>query len=317
MPIPLPTKPGLLYLTEGGVETEIMFKHGYELPEFATFPLLDKPEAVAALRTMYERVLDVAAASGFGVLLTGLDYRASPDWGEKLGYGADDLAEMQHRCIEFLREVSAPYGAHLPDLLIAGSVGPRGDAYGLNRTITAESAQDYHAVQLQTLADVGVDCVWAATFNNVPEAVGISRAAADAGHPLALSFTLTSNHRLRSGVTLREAIQATDAEAGEARPAAYSLNCSHPVEFVPALEPGDWFERVRIIRPNAAKMDKIALCKLGHLEEGDPVELGEMLGALARRYPHVDIWGGCCGTGDVHLREIARQVRLAHAPVEA
>ncbi|MEM7732392.1 MAG: homocysteine S-methyltransferase family protein, partial [Pseudomonadota bacterium] len=154
---------------------------------------------------------------------------------------------------------------------------------------------------------------WAATLNNVPEAVGLARAAAGVGLPLNLSFTLTSDHILRSGVTLKEAVLAVDAEAGEARPHSYGINCSHPHEFAPALEPGDWFQRIRNIRPNAAMMDKIALCKLNHLEEGDPIELGALLGDLARAYPHINMWGGCCGSWDKHLKEIARSVTMARA----
>lgn len=308
MTVSLPLKPGVVYLTEGGVETETLYKYGFDLPEFAMFPLLDDPRAREAFRTMYTAYLDVAASRGCGALITGFDYRASPDWGEKLGYSRDGLAEMQHRSIAFLRDVAEPYRAVLPDILIAGCIGPRGDAYSLNRTITAHEAQDYHATQLATLKAAGVDLVWSATFNNVPEAVGVARAADAARLPLIVSFTLTSEHILRSGVTLREAVEATDREAGARRPAAYGLNCSHPVEFWPALERGDWFQRIINIRPNAAKMDKIALCKLGHLEEGDPVELGAMMGELAQIYPHLRIFGGCCGTGAVHLDEIARNV---------
>lgn len=304
-------EPGLTYLTEGGTETEIMFRHGHELREFAMFELMDDPAAVRDLRGMYRRYLDTAARHGFAAMMAGFDYRASPDWGEKLGYSRAGLAEMQHKCIEFLRDVSEPYEDELPQIVICGCVGPRGDAYALNRDITAEEAEDYHATQLETLKDCGVDLVWAATFNNVPEAVGLARASAAAGLPLNLHFTLTGESRLRSGPSLREAIEATDAEAGDARPDSYGINCSHPVEFEPALEPGRWTERIRALRPNAAKMDKIALCKLGHIEEGDPEELGRMMGDLARRYPGIDIWGGCCGTWDRHFEEIARNVGAA------
>jgi homocysteine S-methyltransferase len=80
---------------------------------------------------------------------------------------------------------------------------------------------------------------------------------------------------------------------------------------MPALEPGEWFERVRCLRPNAAMMDKIALCTLGHLEAGDPQALGELMGVVAGKYPHLDILGGCCGTWETHLDEIARNVREA------
>lgn len=298
---------------EGGTETEAMYRHGHELREFAMFELIEKPSAAQDLKDMYRRYLDIAAKHGFGAMLAGFDYRASPDWGEKLGYSAEGLREVQHKCIAFLNDVAAPYREQVPRVVIAGCIGPRGDAYSLNRDITAEDAEEYHATQMHTLKECDVDIVWAATFNNVPEAVGVSRAAASVGLPVNMSFTLDSTHKLKSGPSLQEAIEATDAEAGEARPDSYGINCSHPVEFEPALEPGDWSQRIRSLRPNAAKMDKISLCKLGHIEEGDPVELGELMGDLARRYPAVDMWGGCCGTWDKHLDQIAQSVRKAHA----
>lgn len=299
---------GLIYLTEGGTETEVMYRHGHALRDFAMFELLDNPAAVADITDMYRRYLDVAARHGFGALLAGFDYRASPDWGARLGYSAEGLRGMQHRCIDFLREVSRPYEDRLPRIAIAGCLGPRGDAYALNEDITAETAEDYHSVQMATLKECGVALVWAATINNIPEAVGISRAAAAAGLPVNMCFTLDSSHKLKSGPSLKQAVEATDAEAGPARPDSYGINCSHPVEFEPALEPGDWSRRLRLLRPNAAKMDKVSLCKLGHIEEGDPEELGRMMGDLARRHPDIDIWGGCCGTWDKHLDRIAHQV---------
>ena len=305
-------KSDVFYITEGGTETEIMYKFGHELPHFAMYPLLDDPNAVQDLSHMFRRYLDTVAQSGFSALMGGLDYRASPDWGQLLGYSKDGLAEMQHRSIEFLRDVARPYDKQIASILFVGIVGPKGDAYSLNRTITPEESEDYHSVQLETLKAANVDLVWAATFNNVPEAVGLSRAASRLGLPLCISFTLDSSHRLKSGPTLKEAIQSVDAATGDDEPSCYGINCSHPLEFEPALEHGNWIERVRNIRPNAVMMEKISLCKLGHLEDGDPSELGEQMGALAKRYPHIDMWGGCCGTWDTHLKEIARNVSAAN-----
>jgi homocysteine S-methyltransferase len=307
-------QPGLNYLTEGGQETEILYKYGFDLPHFAMYPLLDNPRAVAQLQGMYHRYLDTAARHGFGVLMGGLDYRASPDWGSLLGYSRESLADMQLRSIGFLREVAKPYQGQVPAILYAGIVGPRGDAYELNRTITSEEAEEYHSEQLATLVRAGVDLVEAMTFNAVPEVIGLARAAARVALPLAVSFTLdNSTSRLVSGPTVKEAIETVDAQTGDARPAFYGINCSHPLEFMPAIEPGTWFERVRCLRPNAAMMEKNALCTLGHLESGDPVQLGELMGGLARQYPHIDIWGGCCGTWDTHLDEIARNVHTARS----
>jgi homocysteine S-methyltransferase len=297
------------YLSEGGQETELMYRFGFELPEFAMFPLLDRPDAVAALTGMYTRYLETAAANGFSVLMGGLDYRASPDWAAKLGYSTDGLAEAQFRCIDFLREVAGPFQGQVPSIQISGIVGPRGDAYSLNLAITPESAEDYHSVQMGTLARAGVDFVTAMTFNSVPEAVGVARAAAHVNLPLGICFTLDSTSRLKSGPTLREAVEMTDLETGDARPDFYGINCSHPYEFMPALEPGDWIRRIRMLRPNASSMEKIALCHIGHLEEGDPEQLGILMGELGRRYPHIDIWGGCCGTWEKHLGKIAQNLK--------
>jgi len=314
MPFPA-AREGELFTTEGGTETEIMFKWGFDLPQFAMFPLLDDPEAVEVLDGMYRRYLSVAERHGLSVLLGGLDYRASPDWGSLLGYSAEGLADMQHRSIGFLRDMAARHGAGVPRILIGGLIGPRGDAYELNRTITAAEAEDYHAVQLATLKEAEVDFACAMTFNNVEEAIGVTRAAQAAGVPLILSLSTDGSGHLASGPSIGEAITRIDGETGGG-PACYALNCSHPEEFAHALEDSDWVKRLRGFRPNAAKMEKIALCKLGHLEEGDPPELGRRMGEIARRFPHMDIWGGCCGTGEVHLDEIATNVRAARtAPV--
>jgi len=304
---------GVLYLTEGGTETEVMYRHGHELREFAMFELMHNPAAVNDLRDMYRRYLDVAAKHGFAALMAGFDYRLSPDWGKKLGYSDEALREMQHLCIDFLREVSRPYIGQLPRIVICGCVGPRGDAYSLNKEVTAESAEQYHSWQMEVLAECDVDLVWAATINNIPEAVGLAKAAARAKLPINICWTLTSDHRLRSGPTVKDAVETTDNLAGIARPDSYGINCSHPVEFEPALDDGAWVNRLRMFRPNAAKMDKVALCKIGHIEEGDPDELGEMMGALARRFPGVDMWGGCCGTWDKHFDKIASAVRMARS----
>jgi S-methylmethionine-dependent homocysteine/selenocysteine methylase len=303
-------KDGCFYLTEGGTETEIMYKYGFELPHFAMFPLLDNPDAVSTMREIFRSYLEVVAKHGMCALMGGLDYRASPDWGELLGYSPQGLAEANHQSIDFLREIAKEYSSDIPEILIQGLIGPRGDAYERNETITEDEAEDYHSVQLETLKEADVDLALAITFSNIPESIGVARAAAKIGVPLGISLTLDSTSKLNSGPSLAEAIDTIEAETNRS-PEFYSINCSHPVEYEPAIEPGDWIHRVRGVRPNASKMEKIALCQIGHLEDGDPVELGELCGDLARRYPHMDIWGGCCGTWNTHLDEIAKHILSA------
>ncbi|CAM9961795.1 unnamed protein product [Chrysoparadoxa australica] len=311
-PVFAPHPDGLPWFTEGGTETELMFRHGFEFDHFCAFTLLDNPKAMQVANDMYRRLLDQIAIAGGCALLGGLDYRASADWGALVGYSDAALEDIQLRNIAFLRELSAPYADQIPEIRIAGILGPRGDAYALNRTLTEDEAEAYHTQQIAICVRAGVDLIWAATINNVPEAVGISRAAAQAGIPVNVSFTLTADHRLHAGPSLAEAVTATDAACGSnARPDSFGINCSHPLEFEPALESGNWQSRLRSFRPNAAAMDKIALCCLNHLEEGDPEDLGRQMGALARRFPQADIWGGCCGSWDKHLAQIAPAVMAA------
>jgi S-methylmethionine-dependent homocysteine/selenocysteine methylase len=310
-----PRLEGRFYLTEGGSETEVLYKWGFDLPEFAMFPLLDNPEADAIIRNMYRRYLDVAAEHDTGVLLNGHDYRASPDWGSKLGYSENDLRMMQRRTIQFLDDMRAEYSNRVRDVYIAACIGPRGDAYGTGGKITENEAEDYHSVQLRNLDGTATDMAIAVTFNNIPEAIGVIRAAIGVGLPIGVSLTLTTEGRLRSGPSLREAIESID-EATSGGAAWFGTNCSHPVEFESALaDAGPWLERLRYIRPNAAKMDKIALCSLDHLEDGDPVELGVQMGDFARQLPKTDIIGGCCGTDERHLSEIAKNVNAVRSGI--
>lgn len=307
---PFPAQqPGVFYLTEGGTETEIMYKHGHELPEFASYPLLDNPAAVRDLTMMFTAYLEVAARHGFIPLMGGLDYRASQDWATNLGISADGLREYQLRSIEFLRDVAKPFADRIPQVLFVGTVGPRNDAYDGTATITADEAEEYHAAQIATLREAGVDLVSALTFNSTSEAVGLARATAAADLPLSMSFMVDEKGCLLAGPTMQVAIETIDAEAGDARPDFYGINCSHPVEFEPALGgQGPWQSRIRSLRPNASMKDKIELCQMGHLESGDPDMLGKQVAALTRRFPSVDIVGGCCGTWDDHFEAIAREL---------
>lgn len=307
-------EPGRYYLSEGGFETEILYKHGFELPHFATFPLLKNPRAVEVIRDIYAGVLRISSEFGVVPILGSFDYMASSDWGALLGYSAQGLDEAVCEGITFLKEMAREHRADVPHAMVAGYIGPRGDAYALNQTITAAEAQDYHTPQLESLAKAGADFAWAMTFSSVDEAIGVTRAARSAGVPLAMSFTLDRTSRLGSGHALGEAIALVDHETFGG-PEFYAVNCSHPIEFEPALADAAWTKRVRSIRPNASKMEKIALCKLGYLEEGDPVDLGRRMGDVMRRFPHMDILGGCCGTCEEHLRQIVGQVMAS--PVRA
>ena len=303
----LPQVNGKDMVVAWGMGTWLQFGDGFEVPSYATFLWLDDPKALAALRDYHCKVVEAAMPYDMGVLTDGLHYRASRDWGSLMGYSKAALAEVNIKGIEFCRELAKEYETNDYPMPLVGAIGPRGDAYNVGRTPDAAEAEDYHSEQIETLKDAGADLIAAATYSSVDEATGVIHACKALEIPVAVSFTLNTEGVTASGLTLREAVEQTDA-ATNAAAAYYTTNCSHPLEFAPALEDGSWLDRLNGFMPNAVSLEKGKLCKLGHLEDGDPVELGQQMGELSRRFPHMRVWGGCCGTDARHIGEICRNV---------
>lgn len=303
----LPQMDGCLMVTGGGFETWLQYVDGFTLRHFCGFELLDDTRGAACLADYQRKLVEAAAAAGFGVINEGLHYRASRDWGSLCGYSREGLEEINLRGLDFYRQIAAPYHSDATPMLVGGVIGPRGDAYGTGRAPDAAEAEDYHSEQIATFRKGGADLVTALTFSSVDEAIGITRAAVAAGMPIVVSFFLRKGGRLAGGETLEQAITAVDAATGAA-PLYYMINCTHPTEFAPALDGGGWTRRLGGFMPNAVAMETLSLCTLGHLEDGDPVELGGQMADLATRFPHINVWGGCCGTDARHIGQIARQV---------
>lgn len=307
----LPHQTDDLFLTDGGTETWLMYKRGFELEEFAAFHLLHDPKAKSALQEYYRTFAEVAVRHGTNFIFDSLTYRASRDWGRLLGYSDESLAEMNNACFDLYRNAARAAGLPASKIVISGCIGPKGDAYKLNQSLTAEAAEAYHSEQIATFKTGGADIVTALTLNTTAEAVGIARAAKSADLPSVISFTLEKNRRLRSGESLQAAIETVDAQT-DAAPAYYMINCSHPVDFGPTLSRGAWSDRIRGLRANASTLDHGTLCQLGHLEEGNPDELAIQYADIRRNFPNMNVFGGCCGTDFVHVDKIV-EVLLAPA----
>jgi len=303
----LPHETDEIFLTDGGTETWLMYKRGFELPEFSAFHLLNDEKAKAALREYYRSFADVAVKLGTSFIFDSLTYRASKDWGKLLGYSDKGLADMNRECFDLYRECAAEAGLNEEKTVISGCIGPKGDAYETNEGLTAEGAEAYHSEQIETFKAEGADIVTALTLNSTNEAIGISRAAAAAGLPSVISFTLEKDRKLQSGETLQQAIEAVDEATGNS-PAYYMINCSHPLDFGPALSPEPWANRIRGLRANASTLDHGTLCQLGHLEEGNPDELAGQYRDFKATFPQMNVFGGCCGTDYVHVEKIAKAV---------
>ena len=301
----LPQLDGRLFLSDGGLETTLIFLEGWELPMFAAFPLLESDRGVAALRDYFDRYIPLAARSGTGFILEAPTWRANPDWGAKLGYDMERLAEVNRLAVALLQDLATANESEQMPMVVSGCIGPRGDGYDPGNVMRAEDAQAYHAWQIGIFKDAGVDLVSAYTLTNINEAVGVASAAKAADMPCALSFTLETDGKLPTGETLREAITVVDMETG-ASPAYYMINCAHPTHFHDTLEDGaDWMHRIRGLRANSSERSHAELDNAPDLDIGNPAQLSEQYATLRRRFPHITILGGCCGTDHRHLHSIA------------
>ena len=300
----LPQLDGGLFLTDGGLETTLIFHEGLDLPLFAAFDLLKDESGREKLRQYYEPYLALAARHGTGFVLESPTWRASPRWAGELGYSEEQLDGMNRDAIALMEEIRSEHESAAGPIVISGCVGPHDDGYSPDEKLSASAAEEYHATQIATFQETAGDMVTAITMTYADEAIGIARAAQKADMPVAISFTVETDGHLPSGQPLGEAISQVDDEAAQA-PAYYMINCAHPVHFEGRLE-GDaaWRGRIRGVRANASTKSHAELDESTEIDDGDPVDLGRRHAALKPKLPEVNVIGGCCGTDHRHVAEI-------------
>jgi homocysteine S-methyltransferase len=307
----LPQLDGGLFLTDGGLETTLVFHEGWDLPCFAAFVLLDSERGRKALRDYFDRYVSMAIASGAGFILESPTWRANPDWAEKAGYGRAALAHLNRAAIDLMHEIRKRCETAGSPIVVSGAIGPRGDGYDPGALMSPDEAADYHGFQIGLFRDAGADLVSAFTMTNIGEAQGIALAAKAADMPCVISFTVETDGRLPTGNSLAEAIESVDDASGNG-PAYYMINCAHPTHFDHVLETGGaWTKRIHGIRANSSRCSHAELDNAPELDIGDPRELGGQYAELTRRLPHINVLGGCCGTDHRHVDCISTACRCA------
>jgi S-methylmethionine-dependent homocysteine/selenocysteine methylase len=314
---------GRTFLTPGGTETFLLFQQGFPLREGCAFEVFDDDAAWARLQDEYLRpILATAAAHGQGVLLDTLVWRAHPDFISLLGYRAEDLGRFNQLAVERTRDVVASWrsraGAADVPVLLTADVGPRGDGYQVaDRELTPEAAHEYHRAQMEVLARAGVDLVCALTMTSVAEAIGVARAAREAGLPVIVSPTVETDGTLPDGTPLGELVRRVDDATG-GLPLFYMVNCAHPAHVTPALEwarrVGEgWLRRFKGIRANSSRKSHAELDNSPELDRGNPSELGDEVAQMQRDYD-LCVVGGCCGTDAEHVSAISAATARVASP---
>ena len=306
----LPHQSSGLFLTDGGLETTMVFLEGFELPCFAAFDLLKDERGYHAMKEYYKRYLNIAKKQQTGFILESPTWRANPDWIATIGYPDSAVEKVNKMAVRMLVELKNEFEKSISNIVLSGCIGPRGDGYIPGNTMNAEEAQDYHSTQIAVFSQTPVNIISALTMNYAEEAIGITQAVHAVNLPAVISFTVETNGQLSDGMSLKEAIETVDANTVEP-PIYYMINCAHPNHFFDEMRNGkdqQWTSRIRGIRANASCKSHAELDVATELDRGNPQDLGNEHKKLKTIFNEMNVFGGCCGTDENHVFEIASQV---------
>lgn len=306
----LPQLNGQQMITDGGLETSLVFQDGIDLPLFAAFKALETEAGIRAIEAWMLKFAHLAVSEGRGFIMDTPTWRASARWAAELGIDQDDLREIHREAVATLAQLRDRFETPATPFVISGAIGPQDDGYSPSCRLTAAQAATYHQPQADWFAEFGADMISAITITYADEAKGIATAAKAAGMPVAISFTLETDGHLPSGEALSEAIEAVDAVT-DAYPAYYMINCAHPDHFAHVLDDGAWSARIMGLRANASRRSHAELDVAETLDDGDPAELGALYAQLQRQLPNLTVMGGCCGTDHRHVSQICQATRAA------
>jgi homocysteine S-methyltransferase len=303
----LPQLSGSIYLTDAGIETDLIFNRGIEIREFAAHTLLPDPKGREALADYFRGFLSLANERNAGFILDSQTWKAHPHWAVDLECSIEDLRFANNDAIAFLTGLRDEFSGNAQPVVINGLIGPRGDAYAPEEELTTADAEQYHSTQISWLAETDVDMVTALTFTQSTEAAGVVQAARAHGLPIVVSFTVETDGNLPTGEPLRDAIRKVD-DVTDGAAAYFMVNCAHPDHFFHVLDDTEWARRIRGIRCNASRLSHAELDQCEFLDHGNPDELAGHYHALAERMPWMNVFGGCCGSDLRHVSRIANAI---------
>ncbi len=296
----VPTPGGRPFVVDAGLETEMVFNFGFELPEFAAFPFLETDEGLQFFVAYYQGFADIAKAASAALALVTPTWRANADWGARIGYDAAGLDRINRAAVALLNAKRHSL-SDLDQIIVCGAIGPRGDGYAVGEIPDIDEAARYHRAQIESFAVAGADSVEAMTITNANEAAGIVQAANRVGIPVGISFTVEVDGRLPDGSTLQDAVTRVD-QVGEV--AYFGINFAYPDHILPGLTEGIWLARIASLRPNASSKSHAELDESDELDAGNVDDLSRGVQQIRAALPNVSIVGGCCGTNHEHVARL-------------
>lgn len=258
-------------------------------------------EGRLALSRLWNGYLQTAKTYRLPFLATTPTRRANRERVLRAGYGPSIILDNA----AFLKNIQRASGA---EMYIGGLMGCRGDAYTGEGALAETEARAFHQWQADLFLTAGVDFLFAGIMPTLPEASGMAQAMAGTGLPYIISFTIEKNGRMIDGTPISDAIAHIDGSV-QAKPACYMANCVHPKIVYEALQkPFNQNPLVRRrflgLQANTSPLPYNQLDGALDLKCSEPEAFADEMMKL-RGASAIKIFGGCCGTDNRHMEQIA------------
>ena len=296
-------------LGEGAVIERLRRNSAIELdPHIMNSGFIYEENRRTALEDIYRQYLDVGYGYHLPMILSTPTWRASRERIVAAGYESKDVNGDNFR---FLDTVRKSYGEYANKVIICGLMSCRGNAYDQREALTTAQAREFHGWQANRLAEANVDFLLAATLPCLSEAIGLAWAMAETGKPYVVSFVFRSEGTILDGTPLKEAVSAIDGTVNP-KPLAFMANCTHASNFRSAVlhqtrSSPKVRERVVGLFANTAALNPEELDDSETLISEEPDTFGRSVAALRREF-NLKVLGGCCGTDDRHIAQLAEQL---------
>jgi homocysteine S-methyltransferase len=298
-------------LGEGAVIERLRRNSEFDLdPHLVNSAFIYDKDKRAALSGIYRQYLDIGLKYNLPLLLSTPTWRASRECIEKAGYEKTDVNGDNFRVLDGMRKRLGEY-AH--KIVICGLLSCRGNSYNPSEALTSKDAYEFHSWQADRLAEAGVDLLLAATLPALTEATGLAAALAATGKPYIISFVFHPEGTLLDTTPLKDAVSIIDTDVNP-KPIAYMANCTHASIFRTAImhetnSSATVRKRVAGLLANTAALKPEELDNSEELVEEDPQTFGKSVADLHAELG-LKILGGCCGTDDRHIDNLAKRLVL-------
>ncbi|WP_347838165.1 GNAT family N-acetyltransferase [uncultured Draconibacterium sp.] len=282
-------------LAEGAINERIRRSSLSLHPILANAPLI-YGETKEPMSEIYRGYINIAQKAKTPICVYTPSWRANAERVKQ----AKVLESINRDACKFMQNIKNEFIGFEHQVKIGGLFGPKNDCYKPEEALSAEEAEQFHAWQINELAQSGVDFLVPETVPALSEALGIARCAAKTGTPYMIGFVINRNGKILDGTTLNKAIESIDWQV-EVPPIGYAINCAHPSFFNPEQLDSESLSRIIAYNANASSLDHCDLDNADCLHTDNLEEWGEIMLTLNKKYG-INILGGCCGTNDAHIQ---------------